>query len=393
MRGEHPFGGDVAIRLEALHAFRRDGHDGARRWAADPAACARTEQAARRWRDLLKVAAAPKPAPESTTVGLLLALAYPDRVARRREGGAYRYQLANGRGARLAAGDPLINRDWLVAAQLDAGASEGRIWLAAPVDPADLATHLAARVRTVAEVNWDDRQAAVVARRERRLGVLTLSGGPMTDVDPDALRQAMLAGVRQMGLDSLPWTRELHDWQARVLSLRHWFPDQGWPDVSDAWLMDHLDDWLAPWLDGLTRREHLPRLNLAAALHGLLDGRLRARLNEMAPTHLQAPSGSRLRLHYTPDQPPVLAVRLQELFGLADTPRIADGQIPVTLHLLSPAQRPIQVTQDLRGFWERTYAEVRKELKGRYPKHPWPDDPWTATPTRRVRPVPGTGSR
>jgi ATP-dependent helicase HrpB len=178
-----------------------------------------------------------------------------------------------------------------------------------------------------------------------------------------------------------------------VLSLRHWFPDQGWPDVSDAWLMDHLDDWLAPWLDGLTRREHLPRLNLAAALHSLLDGRLRARLNEMAPTHLQAPSGSRLRLHYTPDQPPVLAVKLQELFGLADTPRIADGQIPVTLHLLSPAQRPIQVTQDLRGFWERTYAEVRKELKGRYPKHPWPDDPWTATPTRRVRPVPGTGSR
>jgi len=393
LRGEHPFGGDVAIRLEALHAFRRDGRDGARRWGADPAACARMEQTARRWRDLLKIAAPPEPAPESTTVGLLLALAYPDRVARRRGGGADRYQLANGRGARLLTGDPLINRDWLVAAQLDAGASEGRIWLAAPVDPADLAIHLAARVRTVAEVNWDERQAAVVARRERRLGVLTLSGGPMTDVDPDALRQAMLAGVRQMGLDSLPWTRELHDWQARVLSLRHWFPDQGWPDVSDAWLMDHLDDWLAPWLDGLTRREHLLRLNLAAALHSLLDGRLRARLNEMAPTHLQAPSGSRLRLHYTPDQPPVLAVKLQELFGLADTPRIADGRIPVTLHLLSPAQRPIQVTQDLRGFWERTYAEVRKELKGRYPKHPWPDDPWTATPTRRVRPVPGTGSR
>ena len=171
-----------------------------------------------------------------------------------------------------------------------------------------------------------------------------------------------------------------------MLSLRHWFPDQGWPDMSDAWLMDHLDHWLAPWLDGLTRREHLLRLNLAAALHGLLDGRLRARLNEMAPTHLQAPSGSRLRLHYTPDQPPVLAVKLQELFGLADTPRIADGQIPVTLHLLSPAQRPIQVTQDLRGFWERTYPEVRKELKGRYPRHPWPDDPWNAMPTARAKP-------
>lgn len=144
---------------------------------------------------------------------------------------------------------------------------------------------------------------------------------------------------------------------------------------------------MAPWLDGITRCEHLQRLDLAAALQALLDHRQRARLNELAPTYLQVPSGSRLRLRYTPGESPVLAVKLQELFGLADTPRIADGRIAVTLHLLSPAQRPIQVTQDLRGFWERTYAEVKKELKGRYPKHPWPDDPWTATPTRRIRPV------
>jgi ATP-dependent helicase HrpB len=197
----------------------------------------------------------------------------------------------------------------------------------------------------------------------------------------------MLAGIRRMGLDRLPWSDELRDWRARVLALRHWFPEDGWPDVADGWLADHLDEWLGPWLDGMTRREHLPRLDLAAALHGLLDGRLRARLNELAPTHLPVPSGSRLRLRYTPGGPPVLAVKLQELFGLADTPRIAGGRIAVTLHLLSPAQRPIQVTQDLRGFWERTYAEVKKELKGRYPKHPWPDDPWTATPTQRAKPV------
>jgi ATP-dependent helicase HrpB len=142
---------------------------------------------------------------------------------------------------------------------------------------------------------------------------------------------------------------------------------------------------LLPWLDGCVRRDHLQRLDLESALHGLLDGRWRARLDELAPTHLAVPSGSRLRLRYAPGGLPVLAVKLQELFGLADTPRIAEGRIAVTLHLLSPAQRPIQVTQDLRGFWERTYAEVKKELKGRYPKHPWPDDPWTATPTRRVQ--------
>ncbi|MDS4020928.1 MAG: ATP-dependent helicase HrpB [Candidatus Competibacter sp.] len=392
LRGEHAFGGDIAVRLEALQAFRRAGREGARRWQADPAACAQVDRAAGRWRALLKVADDRTTPPDSSTIGLLLALAYPDRVARRREGGADRYQLANGRGARLAAGDPLLNHDWLVAAQLDAGADEGRIWLAAPVEPADLAIHLAARVQAVVEVGWDQRQAAVSARRERRLGALALDGAPLADADPELLRRAMLAGIRRLGLDCLPWSRELRDWQARVLSLWNWFPDEGWPDVSDAWLLNHLDGWLAPWLDGITRREHLQRLDLAVALHGLLDHRLRSKLNELAPTHLQVPSGSRPRLRYQPGEPPVLAVKLQELFGLADTPRIANGRIPVTLHLLSPAQRPIQVTQDLRGFWERTYAEVKKELKGRYPKHPWPDDPWTAAPTRRVRPAPGTGS-
>jgi ATP-dependent helicase HrpB len=392
LRGEQSFGSDVAVRLEALQAFRRAGREGARGWQADPAICARADQAARRWRALLKVADDRRAPPDSSTVGLLLALAYPDRVARRREGGADRYQLANGRGARLAAGDPLMNHDWLVAAQLDAGASEGRIWLAAPVEPADLVTHLAARVQTVVEVGWDPRQAAVNARRERRLGALALDGAPLADADPEPLRRAMLAGIRWMGLDCLPWNRELRGWQARVLSLRGWFPDEGWPDVSDAWLLDRLDGWLGPWLDGITRREHLQRLDLAAALHGLLDPRLRSRLNELAPIHLQVPSGSRLRLRYVPGEPPVLAVKLQELFGLADTPRVAGGGIPVTLHLLSPAQRPIQVTQDLRGFWERTYVEVRKELKGRYPKHPWPDDPWIATPTRGTRPAARTRS-
>lgn len=393
LRGEHAHGSDLGVRWEALQAFRRDGRDGARRWQADPASCVQVDRLARRWRTVLKladVANGRMVAPEATALGLLLALAYPDRVARRREGAAERYQLASGRGVRLVAGDPLGKHDWLVAAQLDAGTSEGRIWLAAPVEPDALTIHLAARLRTVAEVSWDERQEAVVARREQRLGALILASAPLVSAEPEALRQAMVHGIGRMGLESLPWTRELRDWQARVLSLRAWFPEQEWPNVSDTWLSAHLDLWLAPWLEGIGRREHLARLDLAAALHRLLDGRLRTRLDEMAPTHVSVPSGSRLRLQYTPGQPPVLAVKLQELFGLADTPRIAAGRIAVLLHLLSPAQRPIQVTQDLRGFWERTYGEVKKELKGRYPKHPWPDDPWTATPTRRTK-RPGSG--
>ncbi|MBK7542433.1 MAG: ATP-dependent helicase HrpB [Candidatus Competibacteraceae bacterium] len=390
LRGEHPFGSDITVRLDALNAFRQHGRDGASRWGADPSACARIEQAARRWRQLLKLVEDDPTAPEPLAVGLLLALAYPDRVAKKRDGGNGRYRLANGRGARLAAGDPLGKHDWLVAAQLDAGTSEGRIWLAAPVEPTDLEKQLASRLQTFDEVYWDDRQAAVSACRERRLGELALASAPLRDPAPERLRRAMLAGVRQLGLDSLPWTVEVRDWQARLLSLRHWFPHDGWPDLSDAWLSEHLADWLEPWLDGITRREHLQRLDLAAGLAGLLEPNQRARLNALAPTHLPVPSGSRIRLRYQPGEPPVLAVKLQELFGLADTPRVAEGRVPATLHLLSPAQRPIQVTQDLRGFWERTYPEVKKELKGRYPKHPWPDDAWTAVPTRRARPFKGS---
>ncbi len=385
LRGEQPHGSDLTVRLEALRAFRRDGRDGARRWGADPAACARIEQVARRWRQRLPLESG-ETSIEATAVGLLLALAYPDRIAKQRDGGE-RYRLANGRGARLTDGDPLVKREWLAAAHLDAGASDGRIWLAAPVEPADLERRLAGRIQTVSEIRWDARQQAVTAHRERRLGKLTLDRAPLNDPDPATLRRAMREGVRQLGIESLPWTDDLRDWRARALSLRGWFPQQGWPDLADAWLAAHLEDWLEPWLDGITRREHLQRLELAAALRNLLDRDRQARLNELAPSHLQVPSGSRIRLRYSPGEPPVLAVKLQELFGLADSPRVAGGRIPVVLHLLSPAQRPIQVTQDLRGFWERTYPEVKKELKGRYPKHPWPEDPWTAVPTRRARPV------
>ncbi len=378
---------DLERRLAALAAFRRDGRGAARNLDADPAACARVTRAARQYRALIK-AGQDTPTPDG--VGLLLALAYPDRIAQVREGDPHRYRLAQGRGARLLPGDPLVGSPWLVAAHLDArvgqAGAEGRIYLAAKVNPADLETHLAGAVTEGASVAWDSRRQAVEARWSRRIGCLDLTGRALVDPDSEALRRAMVAGIRQLGLDCLPWTRETRDWRARVLCLRHWLPGEDWPDLSDATLAATLEAWLEPWLDGLSRREHLSRLDLGALLKSRLDWRRQTRLEALAPTHLTVPSGSRIRLRYQPGEAPVLEVKLQEMFGLADTPRLADGRVAVTLHLLSPARRPIQVTQDLRGFWERTYPEVKKELKGRYPKHPWPDDPWTATPTRRVKP-------
>jgi ATP-dependent helicase HrpB len=234
-------------------------------------------------------------------------------------------------------------------------------------------------------VGWDTQQEVVVARREQRLGELVLDSAPLANPDPARLVAAMIDGLRRLGSEALPWTPEARAWQARVVCLRAWLPEEDWPDVSDPALLATLEQWLAPYLEGVTRRAHLARVDLLAALRGHLDWSQGARLDELAPTHLAVPSGARHGLDYVPGQSPVLAVKLQEMFGLADTPRIAGGRVPVTLHLLSPARRPIQVTQDLRGFWERTYAEVKKELKGRYPRHPWPDDPWNATPTARVQ--------
>jgi ATP-dependent helicase HrpB len=219
----------------------------------------------------------------------------------------------------------------------------------------------------------------------RGLGALLLEQTTLGAPAADAIITAMLQGIRRMGLGSLPWDEACRQFQARVCSLHHWLPDGGWPDLGDETLLATLDDWLAPWLNGISRRDHLRRLDLQGALKATLGWERQQQLEQLAPTHLTVPSGSRKKLHYSVDGAvPVLAVKLQELFGLAETPAIAGGDMAVMLHLLSPAQRPIQVTQDLESFWRNTYPEVKKELKGRYPKHPWPDDPWRAVATART---------
>jgi ATP-dependent helicase HrpB len=216
------------------------------------------------------------------------------------------------------------------------------------------------------------------------LGALVLSDAPLRGADKETVRTALLEGLARQGVESLPWSDGARRLRERLAFLHRL--DGSWPDVSEATLQSTLPEWLAPYVDGIRRRDDLARVDLAGALLGRLDWKQRARLDELAPTHVEVPSGSRIAVDYSDAAAPVLAVRLQEVFGWTETPRIANGAVPLTLHLLSPAQRPVQVTRDLAGFWRTTYFEVKKDLKGRYPKHYWPDDPLHATPTRRVRP-------
>jgi ATP-dependent helicase HrpB len=325
--------------------------------------------------------------PEADAIGLLLAFAYPDRIGRTREVGGGRYVLSGGRGATFANATALARSEFIVVAALDAGEREARIQLAASLDSGLLEEHFAGSIVETASVVWDSRAEAVAARRVRRLGELVLRDEPLRNADAASSLAAMLEGIRSLGLGCLPWTRDLEQWRARVALVRNHDPPGRvtWPDVSDATLLNSLESWLAPWLTGSTRRDQLSKLDLRAALHGLLDRNAQRRLDQLAPTHLAVPSGSTIALDYS-GSGPTLSVRLQEVFGLMDSPRVVDGRVPVTLELLSPARRPVQVTRDLASFWSRGYFDVRKELKGRYPKHYWPENPREAVATRRVRP-------
>ncbi|WP_371355298.1 ATP-dependent helicase HrpB [Pseudomonas chlororaphis] len=324
-------------------------------------------------------------------LGALLALAYPDRVAQQRRPGGAEYRLANGRAALFSETDSLMKQPWLVIADLGSrqGQREERIYLAADFDPALFDSVLAEQVRSVDQLDWDEREGVLRAERQRKVGELVLSREPLTGLDEAARCQALVNLVRRKGLELLPWTPELRQWQARVALLRQLDleakGESQWPDVSDTALLKSLESWLLPYLGKVSRLSHFANLELASIVHNLLPWPLPQRLDELAPHHLTVPSGSSIRLDYS-EQPPILAVRLQELFGLAETPRIAGGRQVVKLHLLSPARRPVQVTQDLANFWRSTYAEVKKDLKGRYPKHYWPDDPLVAEATARAKP-------
>lgn len=357
---------DLRTRVEALRGGR----------GADEGTRRRVLAQAGEHRRALGVAAGG----EVEVCGLLLALAYPDRIGQGRGGG--RFLLRNGRGAVLPSAQGLWDAPYLVAAELEDQGVESRILLAAPVALPELLTQEQVEVERV--VAWDRAAQAVRARRIERLGALVLREAQVADPEPEAALAALLQGIAAEGLEILPWTRQARQLQERLVFLHGLAP--GWPDTSDEALAGTLAEWLGPHLGGLKSRGDLQRLHLTEVLGEMLSWTQRRELEEAAPTHVVVPSGSRIPIDYSDPAAPVLAVRLQEVFGLRESPRIGWGRVALTLHLLSPAHRPVQVTRDLASFWRSAYFEVKKDLKGRYPKHFWPDDPLTAPPTNRTRP-------
>lgn len=376
---------DLRLRLDALRGERQQIDEA----TVDRGTLQRVTRTAELWKRQLIQSAARSEARDDAGldhVGPLLALAYPDRIAQRQPGAEARYLLTNGRGALFIHPDPLASESYLVIADLDAGSQWARIDLAAPISREDIEALYADQIVTAEAVVWDDQTASVRASRQRRLGTLVLSEQALSQPPPALIIEALLDGVRRAGVDSLAWTPELRQWRARVGFLRRLEgPDSSWPDLSDAALLHSLERWLNTAQHGMTTLERVQRVDLTQPLQSLLTWEQRRDLDRLAPTHLTVPSGSNIRIDYATADLPVLAVRLQEMFGCKETPRVAGGKVPLLLHLLSPAKRPVQVTQDLAGFWTGSYHDVRKELRGRYPKHYWPDDPLTAAPTAKSK--------
>ena len=374
---------DLRLRIAVLRGDNRDVPAGA---TVDARARSQAQRSSGNWQRDFARDSRDSADPHDAT-GILLAWAYPDRIAQARGDGG-RYLLANGRGARFTEAQALAKSEFIVAAELDGADREARIFLAAPIALEDLNAHFGALIRESAEIRWDDRLGAVSAKRERRLGALLLASSDMREPDPEAVQQAVLLGFKQAGVAGLPWTKELRQWRARVMLMRQYeVPSPApWPDLSDAALEHTIDQWAPAWIMGFTRREHFAKLDLGNALRSSLTHAQGVILEHEAPTHFTVPSGSRIPIDYLDGENPSLSVRLQELFGLNATPTVAGGRLPLVLKLLSPAGRPVQITKDLVSFWNRGYHEVKKDLKGRYPKHYWPDDPCTAQATRRARP-------
>ncbi|MCW5212755.1 ATP-dependent helicase HrpB [Desulfobulbus sp. TB] len=373
---------DVEDRLYCLHRFRRQGREAVRALGGQPGSCARVEQGRRQLASLLKARLKGRDGRtnSSLSVGGLLALAWPDRVARCRTPGSYNgsYKLASGRGGLLRSHDPLNGSQWLVVPSLDAGKQNGRIFLAARLEQSEVETLFADELIEQDQVLWDRQEKRVVSRCLVRFGLLTIREGPLRRPDPVAVQEALLAGIRDLGLKILNWTSKAKQLQARLLCLRKWQPDADWPDLSEATLLAELEDWLQPYLMDIRNIKECTALNVEQILWNRLSFQQQQRLEQEAPPYIKVPSGSKIRLEYHPDDPPILAVRLQEVFGLTKNPAVCQGRVPILLHLLSPARRPVQITQDLSGFWKGSYFAVRKEMKGRYPKHHWPEKPWLA---------------
>jgi ATP-dependent helicase HrpB len=369
---ERGLGGDSADLEYRRDQFRRDrsprassARDLARRWASQVAASEKAGQQ------------------EDLSTGLMLAYAFPDRVARNRGNGSF--VLANGRGAAVEQTSSLARAPYIAIGEMTGTAASGRILLAAQITEDDIERHFAEHIETVDETSFDRGAMALRARRKRALHAITLSEATLAVSPSEETARILADGLIAAGLDRLPWSKAAKQWRDRVMFLRKAEGDS-WPDLSDDGLIARRDDWLVPALYDKIALKDISAGDLSDALMALLPWEMRARLDREAPTHFEAPTGTVLAIDYEAEQGPTIAVRLQELFGLNTHPSIAAGKVPLVLELLSPAQRPVQVTRDLPGFWRGSYAAVRSDLRGRYPRHPWPEDPANALPTRRVKP-------
>ena len=365
-------GADLSLRIEILRKYRAGEKVNADRRVLD-----RVERLAQSWRKLLKIET-DNSAPNIFNIGKLLATAYPERIAKRIDK-SLRYRLANGRIVKLNETDALAQEEWLAVAHLDAGTNEGKIFLAAAFDANDL-YELAEERQTV---SWDKQRGMVVGAIEKRVGNLVLETKALTKIE-DALRIQVLCDViRENGLKFLNWNESQEDFQARVLSLRAWRPTDNWPDISNEHLLETLEEWLSPYLIKINKQSELQKLDFTQILHSILPWELSQKIDKLAPSKMEVPTGSMIKLTYFNDGSKIeMAVRLQEVFGLFETPTVNEGKNKILMHLLSPGYKPVQITQDLKSFWEKTYFEVRKELLSRYPKHHWPENPLTAEAMR-----------
>jgi ATP-dependent helicase HrpB len=369
-------GADLSLRVEALRKWRNGD-----RVNSDRNVLERIERLALSWRKLFNIQQ------ENTTtadedVGRLLAAVYPERIARQIDKNNERYKLANGRVVRLPQHDALMREQWLSVAHLDGGAGEGKIFLAAPLNEEDL-FHLAEERKSIV---WDADRGMIVGAFEQRIGNLILSSKPMQAIPQEERIKVLCSAIRKEGLKILGWNEQHDGWQARVMSVRFWRKDEPWPDVSEEGLMNALEDWLSPYLININKRIDLQRIDLSSILAGILPWDMVNKLDQLVPSKIEVPSGSMIAVNYFADgRLPYMEVRLQEVFGLTETPAINEERTKIILHLLSPGYKPVQVTQDLKSFWHSTYHDVRKELRMRYPRHSWPEDPWTAEAVRGAK--------
>ena len=377
--GPDPLAVDLTLRLSALKGEPTS-------LPLDRNALDRTRALAKQWRgrvpEKVRHDRASDLSPDER-IGALVALAYPDRIAERRPGGEPRYRMSNGKGAVLPAGDALHDAPYLAIAVVSGDARDARIRIAAPISAATVEELFGNDIREEETAIWDSRSRSVIARRQRRLDALVLSDSPAGNIPDDRITAALLEGIRETGLGCLPWTGEAKGFRQRVLCF-HRATGKG-PDLSDEALLATLEDWLLPWLPGMKRLEHLKSVDMLAVLKSRLDRPTLQTLDRHVPDHIAVPSGSRIRIDYTDPMSPVLPVKLQEMFGATETPSILDGAIALQIHLLSPAGRPLQITRDLPAFWDNAYPSVKAEMRGRYPKHPWPDGPLAAVPTRHTK--------